>query len=302
MGNIALPAYPKYGPVGLCIYCPPNHRAAEKNSLSSEHVIPKIFDGTLELKSASCSRHRDITSKVEQYVGRAMWGPFRLANGFRSRSKKERPLGLEIEAQFPDDIRKLCLRNEDYPAFAPILRMAEPMSVTGSESMTFNVSVASISGIKAEEIGAQSFIQPSHPLGVNTFAQLLAKIAHGLAVLKFGIDGFEHLLPEIIDDNRKNPFALVGGSLDDHPVEPSATHGHTHSFSFEYGKDFHGEMKLMTNLRLFSNWDFGDKGSPIYRIVTGQPNERTLARLAPGFFYPQWTSSVATTRATRAKS
>jgi hypothetical protein len=96
------------------------------------------------------------------------------------------------------------------------------------------------------------------------FCQFIAKIAHGFAVLTFGIDGFTPLLPQIIlkdyrGDDSLSWYHLVGGD----PRQFSPAEAQQHALGWEISqKD--GDEYLKISLRLLAN-----TGAPVYFAVAG---------------------------------
>lgn len=77
-------------PAGRCIYCDAT------DGLSVEHIVPFSLGGDVELPDASCSRCRDITSRIELKVARNQLHIPRAIRGFPSRRRKGYPTKTPI--------------------------------------------------------------------------------------------------------------------------------------------------------------------------------------------------------------
>lgn len=86
-----------------------------------------------------------------------------------------------------------------------------------SEVTGFEITVFGSEGVDASAVGADFFVREFN-FDVTIFARVLAKIAHGLATLTLGVDGFNPLLPSYILNAERNPFWLVGGYREKAPA------------------------------------------------------------------------------------
>jgi hypothetical protein len=104
-----------------------------------------------------------------------------------------------------------------------------------------------------------------HPI---IFARMIAKVAHCVAVQRFGVDGFEPFLTEIIRGiDLSKTWYFIGGD-DVRPVVPIASH--------LLARLFIGEPKtegdyIFAEIRLFANL-----GAPIYYAIVGQNPKRGI--------------------------
>jgi hypothetical protein len=104
----------------------------------------------------------------------------------------------------------------------------------------------------------------SPPIDTAAFCQLIAKTAHGFAVLELGTEGFNPLLREIIlmdygGDNTFHWYGLVGGNPTQFAPSEEAQHVLGWGF-FQKGTDEY----LIVSLRLLAN-----EGAPVYFAVAG---------------------------------
>jgi len=102
--NVVLDARTRpYGePVGRCIYC-------KTLATSDEHSLPFCLGGCTYLPTASCASCSKITSYLEGYVCRAMFGPFRARHSIQSRRKKIDlgTLPVRFETESGSEVRRI---------------------------------------------------------------------------------------------------------------------------------------------------------------------------------------------------
>ena len=163
-----------YDTVGRCIYCGDRDNPG---SLTREHVIPEGLGGALLFRKASCKICERITGRFEEECLRNNFSVYRAeANLPSSRPPLENPRGLclpllprpGILVGRPPSTDLLCDTMLVWSGFDPSEQPSEG-------SMTFNL---------------------------TAFIRTLAKIGHGYAVAKLGIDSFVHTLPDVILWNR----------------------------------------------------------------------------------------------------
>ena len=155
---------------GRCIYC---GNKDDPNSLTREHVIPKGLGGAMLFLEASCKKCERVTGRFEEECLRNNFSVYRAAAKLPStRPPLENPRGLclpilprpGILVGRPPSTDLLCDTMATWSGFDP---SEEPME----GPTTFNL---------------------------IAFIRTLAKIGHGYAIAKLGIDSFTHALPDII--------------------------------------------------------------------------------------------------------
>ena len=279
----------KYGPVGLCIYC-----GAHDGPLSSEHIIPLSLGGKLELVGSSCGACARETTIIEAYMARTLWGNMRMKFEFPSRRRNKRP---KTAAVIAPDGTPIDLPISDYPAIAPMLWLNKPTILDGIHATpTYTLSVRTFmsEGAEPSDLGVPNFGIPAS-LDHAKYMRFLAKIAHGMAVLRMGVDGFEPVLNNVIikpsTTQMTDVYAFVGGRPETEP--PSETvKGIVHVLTPNWRRDVNGLDWLCEDIRLFSNWmqpstDEPSFGSPQYVVVVGKPNGLTAERRQQAIFYPE---------------
>jgi hypothetical protein len=205
--------------IGQCLYCP------STDGLTTEHVIPESLGGTLLLDSASCEPCRKRTHAIETEATSKMLGALRHGRKFRSKKGRGRKqwvsleradgtiFGAQVEA---DDLPKFSWAMQEYTTTAPVLMaQAEREKYTNIRSRS-RVRVSDndeeLNKIRNKYGGEyQRYVNP------EPFAQMLAKIAHGLVVASYGVDSFVPFLPEhilmspsdgMIHDYIGTPFSM----------------------------------------------------------------------------------------------
>lgn len=279
----------KYGPVGACIYC-----GATRGKLSSEHIVPYSLGGRLELVAASCSVCAKETGNIERYITHTLWGGIRMKFDFPTRRPKLRPKSSEV---FGPDGTSISIPIKDYPAIAPMLWLDRPSILDGVAAraeVRLTVKTFTTDGSDPAEVGVKHYRIPAS-VDTGKYFRFLAKIAHGMAVLRYGVDGFTPFLNNIIIRPNIAPmadlYAFVGGRPEVEP--PSHTDvGIVHTLTRENQTNVGRQMWICEGIRLFSNWtqpteDGKSFGSPQYIVVAGTPNSMTEERMSRMIFYPE---------------
>jgi hypothetical protein len=174
--------------VGECIYC-----GAREGVLSDEHVVPYALKGTWILKHASCESCRKITSLFERRVLR---GPYLLARTvlkLPTRHKKQRPKTFTVETKKGDAVVTHELGTGQFPATVFFLQFAPPACTSQASSQSgINCSGAylyQLSGPTLDEFAKQNLadaVLVRHEIKPVDFARMIAKIAYGFCVFKYG--------------------------------------------------------------------------------------------------------------------
>ncbi len=250
--------------IGKCIYCGASEFIPGTGQpLSEEHFVTEGLGSRLVLLEASCKRCAKKTSDVERMVlQRSLLTP-RVRLGIRRKKRKR------SEGKFPvhvtgsdqqDVISHTSLDDHPSVLFLPYfnppgLMIDRPIgenSLQGAFLKTLTT---------LPKPAYREFASP--PIDTAAFCQLLAKIAHGFAVLELGIEGFAPLLPEIIlkdygGDNTFSWYHLLGGNPSQ--FAPSEAQ-HVLGWGF-FQKD--ADEYVIVSLRLLAN-----EGAPVYFAVAG---------------------------------
>ena len=279
----------KYGPVGKCIYC-----GTSDSPLSSEHIVPFSLGGHLELVESSCNGCAKETSIIEAYMARTLWGNVRMKFGFPSRRRNSRPTTAAVVA--PDET-SIDIPVSDYPAVAPMLWLNKPTILDGVlATPEYNLRVRTFKSEGADPAGyGVPYFNIPVSLDHAKYMRFLAKIAHGMAVMRLGVDGFEPVLNDMIIKpsltQMTTVYAFVGGQPEIEAASHSAA-GIVHTLIPNQRRDVNGQAWLCEDIRLFANWTQPEGqessfGAPKYIVVVGRPNQFTAERLQRGIFYPE---------------
>lgn len=186
--------------IGACIYC-----SATEGKLSEEHLTPYALNGTHTLLEASCERCQKITSAVERRVLRDELFAARAALGTQTRHPRERlkrkPMFVEqngriqrIEVTWEHQWKVIRL-----PIFPPPAYIDERSYVCGIEAISMDVFELNE---RAENVARKLEVDRIVPcdLDVRAFARLMAKMAYGYSVERYGLEAFDRVfvLPAIL--------------------------------------------------------------------------------------------------------
>ncbi|MBL6455031.1 hypothetical protein JMJ55_06825 [Belnapia sp. T6] len=263
---MSLPA-PIFPPVGVCIYCRSDGGA---EGLSREHLFPYGLGGNYVLPEASCAACADVTKRFEQVCLRQMFGAVRAQLGYPTRRKQERPNEFPMVRVKSEAEERISVVISEHPTVL-ILFVFEPPGLlrgqSGIKVFAYNaVWVSDITGSafeKAKGVGSELPLV-SHHHDMFAFARMIAKIAHGLAVARFGINSFEPVLTKLILGEENYAPDVIGGVAENgfHAIPDRVDFEFTCYFSlFNLGDTIY----LVADIRLFAYL-----GAPVYRVVVGK--------------------------------
>lgn len=251
----------RYRSVGFCIYC-----GATEGQLSDEHIIPFALGGDYLLPKSSCAACAKITSGIEQFCLRTMFGPLRMMLGFPTRRPKERPTTLPVILTMPDKSRRpVDIPVVEHPMAVAFFMPPPAKALIGGEldeKGLMNVLIWRYPEIpKVEHIlkkyGAISCEITYLTFETLQFSKLLAKIAHGWAFANEPQD-YDQLAPDVILGKVNDPNAIVGSQY----AIPKF-HDGNQVMSINSGR--HPDMgKVMVAIQFFPNLD-----GPTYHVVVG---------------------------------
>jgi hypothetical protein len=218
------------GTVGRCIYC-----GITNKNLNDEHVLPLGLGGTWVLRKASCLECQSITSRFELDVLRHTLLPVRAKVDLPTRHKKKRPIEFPLTIERGGKELTINVPIDQYPAILALPRFKLPAYI---DKRPYDKGI-DLNGLYHILLGRKSLREVGKELNVDSltytvtyrgfkggfsFARLLAKIAYGLAVARFGANVIDtaYVLPAILgksDDVGK----WVGTE-----GESSSTAGHLH--------------------------------------------------------------------------
>lgn len=254
-----------FGPIRECIYC------GDRNSkLSNEHIIAYGLGGKDLLLKASCANCQKITSRFEMTVLRKEVFQIRTKLNLPSR-KSSLPKELPFVVRLGDKAKTFYLPTAKHPTFAIFLEYPLP-GIFGGDMPEKGINIIGsqlwqIAGPPVKEI-AESFgsntIEVTHTTHGNEFEKMLAKIAYGYAVARYGVDALRNspLKSIILGSSEKigywigmiNPKPEVGNPF--HRVRLEETDGW-----------------LLAKIILF-------KGMPEYLVVVLEGKEETKPKVS----------------------
>jgi hypothetical protein len=259
----------RFAPVKSCIYCGATElRPGSGLALSEEHIVAEGLGGMLVLPEASCDDCARRTCSTETAILKnsllAVRRRLKIKGKKRSRSdEKTYPATTIIGGKNVE----IMLPLGDHPTVILMIGFNAPRMFSRDPkrpdiSSIWNHFLGEVAG--AQKAGATSVFTPS--FDTVRFAQMIAKIAHGYAVYRFGVAGFRPLLQEFIrrkfarDEQYLECFDLVGGAPRLYAPHPSDLHTLGHDFGSIGEKRY-----LLVHVRLFANL-----GAPIYSAVVGE--------------------------------
>jgi hypothetical protein len=269
---------------GVCIYCGSD---GGEFGLRSEHPIPYSLGGNTELLGASCRDCESVTSFLDGYMANAIFGHLRVHLNLQSRSGH--PESLPAIIALSDGQRAVDFTTKDHPYFLnlPVWRppglmlgvqISEGFGPPGKFTYWFLPNnLRDTIGLKDGDIA--SVIDASPPHNLSAFARGLAKIAYGNAVMKYGLDGFRHLVtPDIILGKYPNIAYFVGSDPTSPP--PPYKRGMQHSVSL--GSLVYENTKFLTaTIRLFGDSGTTEKGMPFYTVIYGAEGRHKVLQKQP---------------------
>lgn len=253
------------GNVGQCIYC-----GKKEGKLTDEHIIPLGLNGNLLLKRASCEACAAITSNFEREVLRKSLMELRIGLGLPTRNKANRPSYLELTAQQNGVDKIIRLDPKDNFSSMTLIEYLPPAYIDGraveNGISIYATMMIQVSGPSIEELKKKyefDNFSISTEWGANYFPRLLAKIAYGCAVARFGIENIEknYVLPYIMGEKFDGISEWVGTASDKIMTE----------------KGFHAirggvneKMDIVIRIKLFALWNV-----PEYLVIVGKLNKNS---------------------------
>ncbi|GJQ47906.1 MAG: hypothetical protein HKUEN01_02920 [Candidatus Kuenenia stuttgartiensis] len=251
--------------IGACIYC-----GDKAPPLSREHVLPRGLGGNmapdgysdaLVLQNASCERCRRVTQKIEEQCLLSMMGPGRAKLGLK---RKDRVSGttkaLIDRSDGTSEERELDWSYVPGPVIIPAFYEAAELSKKPTPAVApcdFKMIVVA-PPTKAMHGGVNG-VGVSLTADSQVFAQMLAKIALGVAVARLGIEGFEPSVRDLILTNPSEYGRWVGGFGGSKRVEPRTSD--LHSVALKVRGAY-----VIVEICLFAAF-----GGPTNYVVVGRP-------------------------------
>ena len=261
------------GVVDQCIYC------GRTDGLSDEHVIPYGLGRTAVLYAASCPTCKDKTSLWERRVLREMWLPFRTVLGMPTRHPKNRP------KDFPARVRRGGVVQDERVPLDKVSAVAlfpklPPPGVYEDRPPSDQFRVVGHVAIHAIRKGTER--NPARRAGVDAieytvpahypaFLRLLAKIAWGYTVARFGIGAVR---PEILGIILGTDYDM--GRWIGFPPDGTSVFGGPPTGTFRVTI-----WRLPAGFIVGGVQLFGPQGGPEYQVVVGSLLDPDAAETPP---------------------
>lgn len=229
------------------------------------------------MPAASCHECSGKISFVEGHCARSMFKVHRIKGGYPTRRPKDRPKNLPVTFVTGEKEVSISVPVKHYPNILIMPIFQPPGMLRGLKpSMSWDdMKIVGEIQKPSKIIGADSF-KTSVDFNPRTFTRLLAKIAHCVAVVRYGVDGFRpFLIKHILEDDPYAPHLIGGdGIVSSLPL----TSGPDPELEYELAMctitSDQKERVILVKIRLFGY----KKTTPIYNVITG------IASSAPRLF------------------
>lgn len=260
---------------GRCIYCGSSGGA---DVLGDEHVIALSLGGLATILAASCRDCEKITSYLDGYLGRGVFGEFRAHAGIKRRRRKKDTPALTATIVYGDREEAKNFATNEHPLMTAVPAMPAPgilegrqasPDFAGTKAHHYHWVPENLGAILGLQDGEQLSIRSQGELKIGTFCRAIAKMAYCQAICSLGIDGFRALaLPDIILGKYPYISHFVGGGLET-PPPPGPPFG---LHEIRLGVESFGSLRLLVaHVRLFASSGTESEGMPIYEVVVGAP-------------------------------
>jgi hypothetical protein len=165
---------------------------------------------------------------------------------------------LTPEGRIAVDIPK-----EDHPAPFPRIRFPQARWISGEAELPTQITVEYV--LTRRSPYADKIDLESRHIDAYAYALAMMKIAHCIAVMWLGVDGFNHTLPRIILDRVGTDISpFFGCGPDGDPV--ATTPSHKHSIEL---RTYNGRHLVVITILLFANIGPNSVKLPTYQVVAG---------------------------------
>lgn len=263
-------------PIGRCIYCYINET---ETVLKKEHIVPYSLAGRTFLPKASCQKCESITSAIEGQCVNKMFKLLRLRLDIQSRKRKNRISSMKIPAIV--DGKNVILNmpiNGILGTFGSIhFKTPGFLRIPKEIPDTFVGCVFSINNVNPKDISLWEKMNVSSISSIISFdwesyALMMAKIAHCVAIEAFGIDNFDHVLtPFILNQTTEDLHYYLGGLKD---IQPPKMNNRHHEIQYDIIKKDDDLYYISIKIRLFSFL-----GGPTTEVIAGFTDEERLNKI-----------------------
>ncbi len=262
-----------------CIYCGSTTYKDNEGSLTDEHVVPKGLGGNIVIGTASCYNCQTIINHYEGRLLRVMLWNVRIKLKLRNNKRNPQKAISVISAIIDGKLTETELSEEINPSFLVLPHFEVPRIISSSPS-TFGFrglyinSFANLANLEDQEFA--NFRTPT--VDSQAFCQMLAKIAHGYAISKYGVEWSEDnttckigkfyaslnkMILSRLDrsDDRQDFYNLVGQVPGNYLASNALHQIGSNSIRCSNG------IYLVVYIRPFAYLE-----SPIYQVVVGTTN------------------------------
>jgi hypothetical protein len=243
--------------IGRCIYC------GSTDKLTDEHILPRGLKGPWKLLKGSCQSCSQITSKFERSVLREQFLLPRSALGLPTYHTKNRPQRFSFEVEKEGRKGKITLPASECPPLFVMLNLKKPRYIDDYDyDKGVKVIGASLHGPELSKMQEQLGIDD---IGIRVdmhgtdFERMLAKIAYGMTILKYGPDALQecYVLPCILGQKEDVGY-WVGSSGREFTALPVEKELHR-IFIRVKGNEVGASIRLFANFR-----------TPEYLVIVGK--------------------------------
>lgn len=255
--------------VGACIYC-----GDTNPPLTREHILPRGLGGNqaptglnaaLVLQKATCERCRLITSKIEDECLRRMMDYARARLGLKRKDRSKAVMEMKLHRPDGTTERRDVDPGEVLgPVIIPSYYEAGALTdkpFTDIAPCDYKIIVVAPARGSIRNEPADVSVELS--ADSKKFAQMLAKIALGMAVARFGITGFMPTVRNFILNNPNEYGHWVGGFAGTQRYEPPVTELHS---ALVQTKQVSAGTFIIVEIRLFAAY-----GGPTNYVIVGRP-------------------------------
>ena len=256
--------------VGECIYC-----GDTKPPLTREHILPRGLGGNqpptghsaaLVLQKATCERCRLLTSRIEEECLRPMMDYARTRLGLKRKDRAAAKMEMKVDLLDGSTERRDVDADEVLgPIIVPCYYGAGALTNKPFTDETapcdYHIIIVAPAHKKAMEQSARAGVELY--ADSKRFAQMLAKIALGIAVAQFGVRGFEPTVQIFILNNPNEYGHWVGGFAG--TPEAAVPTPHLHRIQLQTKQVSAGTF-IIVEIQLFAKY-----GGPTNYVVVGRP-------------------------------
>lgn len=258
-----------YRDIGKCIYC-----GSEEPPLTREHVVPRGLGGRLSpdghhqaivLRNASCTACQRITQAFEQDCLLKNFGLLRHRKNLRERRRRDTDQFAQT-IDLGDGVKqKILFDINDLYSFImmPLLQPAGYLTGRWQNSL-FDAEMRPIV-THAPRAGREPIAPGStvhYDVDLPAFYRTLAKIAHGMAVARYGINGFEPKLLGIILGTFKMFGMWIGSSDEERNAPPESNC--LCQIRLAETAIYENKTAIVAWIRLFAEYP-----TPVYHVLAG---------------------------------